>query len=220
MKKTLLAAMMASVLVLTACGAQQTAAPAESKTADTAAEKEDTAEENAAAEDNTAEDTDKEENAEETASESKNAGEAASEDAAGSEADTYVFAYNGVEMSVNQEAAAVLDALGEPLSYFEAASCAFEGLDKMYTYSSFEVDTYPEGDTDYISCIYFLDDMVETPEGISLYMSKADMEEAYGTEYEEVSGAYVYSKGNGQLSFIIDNDEIVAIEYKTKVDYD
>ena len=133
---------------------------------------------------------------------------------------TYVFEYDGIQMAVNMEAAPVLEALGEPVSYFEAASCAFEGLDKMYTYSSFEVDTYPEGDVDYISCIYFLDDLVETPEGICLYMTQADMEEAYGTEYTEVNGAFVYSKGNGELSFIIENDEIVAIEYKTKVDYD
>ena len=50
--------------------------------------------------------------------------------------------------------------------------------------------------------------------------TQADMEAAYGTDYEEVNGAFVYTKGNGQLSFIIENDEIVVIEYKTKVDYD
>ena len=222
MKKTLLAAMMAAVLVLAGCGAQETSAPA----ADTAASGE-VAEEKAeevveeAAEETSevteeaaAEESAEDAAAEENADTSENAGNAANA------ADTFVFEYEGIQMYVNQEATEVLDALGEPVSYFEAASCAFEGLDKMYTYSSFELDTYPEGDTDYISCIYFLDDMVETPEGISLYMTQADMEAAYGTDYEEANGAYVYTKGNGQLSFIIENDEIVVIEYKTKVDYD
>lgn len=134
-------------------------------------------------------------------------------------ADSFVFEYEGTEISVNQEMAGVLEALGEPNSYFEAASCAFEGLDKMYTYSSFEIDTYPEGDKDYISCIYFKDDMVQTQEGVSLFMTQADMESAYGTDYEMDNGAFVYTKGNGQLSFIIENDEIVSIEYKTMVDY-
>ena len=216
MKKTLVAAVMAAVLVLAGCGAQETAAPTqdaannvqeEAQKTEDAAENEETAE--------AVETVDAEEVAEKAddASDNANAGSPAG-------ADTFVFEYEGTQMQVNQEAAEVLDALGEPVSYFEAASCAFEGLDKMYTYSSFEVDTYPEGDTDYISCIYFLDDMVETSEGICLYMTQADMEAAYGTDYTEANGAYVYSKGNGDLSFIIENDEIVAIEYKTKVDYD
>lgn len=217
MKKTLVAAMMAAVMVLAGCGAQETSAPAADNTADTTVAEDSAAEDTA--DDKAAEtETTVEENAEETANADENAGETA--DGAAGDADTFIFEYEGVQMAVNQEAADVLEVLGEPVSYFEAASCAFEGLDKMYTYSSFEVDTYPEGDTDYISCIYFLDDMVETQEGVCLYMTQADMEEAYGTDYEEVSGAFVYSKGNGQLSFIIENDEIVAIEYKTKVDYD
>lgn len=210
MKKMLLAAMMAAMMVLAACGtAAETTAPAQSavveeKTEEKAAEvvEETVAEENASAEENAGNDAE------------------VSGEAAATEADSFIFEYEGIQMAVNMEAAPVLEALGEPISYFEAASCAFEGLDKMYTYSSFEVDTYPEGDVDYISCIYFLDDLVETPEGICLYMTQADMEEAYGTEYTEVNGAFVYSKGNGELSFIIENDEIVAIEYKTKVDYD
>jgi len=223
MKKMLLAALMAATMVLAACGsAAETTAPAQDTAVEEKAEEkaeeavEETAE--AAEEEAVAEENDAENNADnnENAGNDANAGG----EAAAAQADTYVFEYDGIQMAVNMEAAPVLEALGEPVSYFEAASCAFEGLDKMYTYSSFEVDTYPEGDVDYISCIYFLDDLVETPEGICLYMTQADMEEAYGTEYTEVNGAFVYSKGNGELSFIIENDEIVAIEYKTKVDYD
>ena len=221
MKKTLLAAMMAAVLVLAGCGgAQETSAPAADTTAaESTAAAEEAAETETAAEENEAA-TENETAAEETVeSEVAETQENAGKDASGA-SDTFVFEYDGIQMAVNQEASSVLEALGEPASYFEAASCAFEGLDKMYTYSSFEVDTYPEGDVDYISCIYFLDDLVETQEGICLYMTQADMEEAYGTDYEELNGAFVYTKGNGQLSFIIENDEIVAIEYKTMVDYD
>ena len=42
----------------------------------------------------------------------------------------YVFEYNGVKIGMDMEAAPIIAALGEPSSYFEAPSCAFEGLDK------------------------------------------------------------------------------------------
>ncbi len=122
---------------------------------------------------------------------------------------SYIFTYEGVDVSVNEDISAVLAKLGEPVSYYEAASCAFEGLDKIYTYSSFQIDTYPIDGVDMLASIYFLDDLVETPEGLSLYMTKDDMIAAYG-EPTEV---------NGTLRFIIDDGEIISIEYRTKVEY-
>lgn len=132
---------------------------------------------------------------------------------------SYIFTYEGVDVSVNEDISAVLAKLGDPVSYYEAASCAFEGLDKIYTYASFQIDTYPIDGVDMLASIYFLDDLVETPEGVCLYMTKADMIEAYG-EPTSVNGTeYVYEKGNGTLRFIIDGDEIISIEYRTKVEY-
>ena len=69
----------------------------------------------------------------------------------------FVFTYNGVDVRVDAAAADIVDKLGT-YSYFEAPSCAFNGLDKIYTYTSFEIDTYPVGDADYISAIVFKDD--------------------------------------------------------------
>lgn len=132
----------------------------------------------------------------------------------------FVFPYKGMDISMNQDMSEVLEVLGEPNSYFEAASCAFEGLDKMYTYSSFEIDSYPDGEIERVSAIYFKDDLVTTAEGICLYMTKADMEAAYGTEYEVMDASCTYTKGDSTLTFILnDNDEIVSIEYQTSVDY-
>lgn len=122
-----------------------------------------------------------------------------------------------VKIVTDIEVSDILEALGEPLSYFEAASCAFEGLDKMYTYDHFEIDTYPDGDKDYISSIILLDDMITTPEGVYVGMTKGDMEAAYGTEYEVIAGTYVYTQGNTHLSFVMKNDEIVSITYTSSV---
>lgn len=129
----------------------------------------------------------------------------------------YVFAYQGTEVVIDALAEPVLTELGEAQSYFEAASCAFDGLDKMYTYGSVEIDTYPSEEGDRISAILFKDDMVQTKEGISLFMTKADMTAAYGEDYTEENGMLVYSKDGMKLRFILENEEITSIEYVTTV---
>ena len=80
----------------------------------------------------------------------------------------YVFTVGGITVEMDADAAPIVEGLGEPVSYFEAASCAFEGLDKMYTYNGFELDTYPKGEKDYVSTVILKDDTVLTPEGIGL----------------------------------------------------
>ncbi len=145
--------------------------------------------------------------------ESKDAGTSKEEAVKG-----YVFVYQNVTISIDAKAEAVIAALGEPVSYFEAASCAFEGLDKMYTYNSVEIDTYPdEKGVDRISNIILKDDMVETPEGVSLFETKADMVAAYGENYKDENGLLVYEKDGMKLGFILDGDEIISIEYMSTV---
>ncbi|MBE5867931.1 MAG: hypothetical protein E7293_03100 [Lachnospiraceae bacterium] len=141
------------------------------------------------------------------------AGSSASEESKG-----YVFEYEGVSISVDALAEPIIKELGEPVSYYEAASCAFEGMDKMYTYNSVEIDTYPdEKGKDRISGIIFKDDMVETPEGVSLFETKDDMIKAYGEDFTDENGTLVYEKDGMKLCFILDGDEIVSIEYMTTV---
>ena len=45
------------------------------------------------------------------------------------EASAFVFTSNGVEVKMNAEADPIVEALGEPVSTFEAPSCAFQGTD-------------------------------------------------------------------------------------------
>ncbi len=129
----------------------------------------------------------------------------------------YVFEYNGVKIAMDMEAAPIIAALGEPASYFEAPSCAFEGLDKNYNYGSFEIDTYEQNGKDYISCVFFRDDLIETPEGVALFETKADMTAAYGEGYKEEYGMLVYEKDGMKLKFILNGEEISSIEYASGV---
>ena len=124
-------------------------------------------------------------------------------------------AEDGMDMAMDMEMEDVLAKLGEPVSYFEAASCAFQGLDKVYTYNHYEIDTYPDGDDDRISSIILKDDLIATPEGLSIGMTKSDMENAYGTGYETNGNMCVYTKDGMHLSILVENDAVTSIQYNS-----
>ncbi len=126
-------------------------------------------------------------------------------------ADAFTFLSGDFAVSIDQDMADVLAALGEPQSYFEAASCAFEGLDKTYTYPGFSITTRPEGDKDYVNSILLTDDSVTTPEGVYIGSTRADVTAAYGDGDGEA--ALSYTKGNTALTFILDGDTVLSIEY-------
>lgn len=125
----------------------------------------------------------------------------------------FPFIYNGVTIYMNANAKPIIEALGDPIEYFEAPSCAFQGLDKIYYYNGFELSTYPIDGEDYVSSINFLDDTISTVEGVYLGADIEDMLEAYGEDYKEEMGLYNYSLENSNLSFIVEDDIITAITY-------
>lgn len=130
----------------------------------------------------------------------------------------FKFESNGVSIYMNTDSAPVVEALGEPLEYFEAESCAFKGLDKFYTYNGFELSTYPLDGVDYISSVNFMDDSISTTEGIYLGSTVEDMTAAYGSGYTEEAGSYTYTKDDSQLTFITKDGEIIAITYLAVVE--
>ena len=128
----------------------------------------------------------------------------------------FLFAVKGLTIQMGEAAAPVVGALGEPVNYFEAPSCAFDGIDRIYCYSGFELFTYPVDGEDFISSINLTDDSVATREGVYLGMSLRNMIDAYGEEYEQDFGQYTYTLDDSTLSFLIEDDTIVVITYKYK----
>lgn len=129
--------------------------------------------------------------------------------------DRYVFqvsSADGYTVAINDDMADVLTALGEPQSYFEAASCAFEGLDKTYTYAGFSITTRPEGEKDFVNSILLTDDSVTTPEGIYIGSSAEDVTAAYG-EGGGMETVLSYTKGDTAMNFILENGKVISIEY-------
>lgn len=127
----------------------------------------------------------------------------------------YAFVSNGVTVEIDADAAPVIAALGEPVSYFESASCAFEGIDKVYSYDGFEIDTYPSEDgRDLISAVILNSEEVKTAENVRIGDSRDAMIAAYG-ETEESSP--MYYKDSMKMLFIVRDDVIVSIQYLSTV---
>lgn len=126
---------------------------------------------------------------------------------------SYVFKLKGVDVQINAEMAPIYDKLGKEDSYFESNSCAFQGLDKVYTYRSVVIQTYPMDEVDYVYSVELKDDTVETLEGIYIGTSKANVENAYGTPDDQTDTAYIYKKGESQLQIMFDGDVVSSIVY-------
>lgn len=128
----------------------------------------------------------------------------------------FPFVYDGMTIQTGSKAAPVTDALDasdKRLNYFEAPSCAFEGVDKIFYYTGFEIYTYPVDGVDYISSISLVDDSVSTKKGIYLGVGLDKIVEAYGNDYVQELGQYTYTQGKYSLSFLIEEDVVVAITY-------
>lgn len=113
---------------------------------------------------------------------------------------------------MNADASKVVEELGDPDDYFESESCAFEGLDKVYTYPGFHLNTYPVEDKDYVLSVDFMDDTVETDEGISIGSTKDEVTEAYGEPAKETSSSLVYEKGDTEMTIGLDGDSVSSLE--------
>jgi hypothetical protein len=127
----------------------------------------------------------------------------------------YFFTLRDVKIEMQADVTPIIKALGEPGFYFEAESCASQGLDKIYTYGGIEIHTYENNDKDYVASILFIDDTVETDEGIALFETLEDVVKAYGDDYFKYLGLYTYQGIDSKLSFLIENEEIISIEYVT-----
>jgi len=125
----------------------------------------------------------------------------------------YEFVYGETRIVLTEDASAALTALGKANSVFEQDSCAYQGKDRVYSYSDFELSTYSSGKKERIATVYFLNDKVQTEEGIKIGAGYDDMVKAYGRSYTEENEVYRYIKQGTELSFYMKNGKIDAIEY-------
>ena len=123
----------------------------------------------------------------------------------------YYFEVKGVKVEMKADAETVLKALGSYKSSYEAPSCAFDGMDKIYSYGGYDILTYTADGKDFISGVVLRDDTVETPEGIAIGSKLEDVRKKYNAK-EEGSSINVYSE-NCRLLIIFDNGVVSSIQY-------
>jgi len=126
----------------------------------------------------------------------------------------FSFKVRDFVVEMDQDINDVLAALGEPLGIFEAPSCAFDGIDRIFSYPGVQIHTYPVGDSDYVHTIMFLDDSHRTAEGaIRLGSAIQSVFDAYGEDYSYDSGMYTFTRGLTTLEFFVENDMVMGITY-------
>ncbi len=138
--------------------------------------------------------------------------EAGTEAAAETTAAGYTVTLRDVTIEMAAEADPIVAELGDDYSYFESESCAFEGLDKVYSYPGFKLNTYPDGEVDYVLSVVFMDDTVETGEGICIGSARDDVIEAYGEPDSDTGAALIYEKEATTLTIGISSDSVSSIE--------
>ena len=139
---------------------------------------------------------------------------AACQDTSTPQAPTYAFTTNGgIEIAIDADAAPILSALGEWREYAESASCAFEGLDKVYTYAGFEIQTYPMGEKDFVYAIVLYDDTVTTDKGIHIGSIAAEVITAHGAPAKETATAITYNGEGMTLQFLLRDGTVTSIQY-------
>lgn len=131
-----------------------------------------------------------------------------------SQEENFSFTYNGIKITLGAEAAPIIDALGEPRSYTEEPSCAFDGMDKTYYYGSFYLSTYPMDGKDYIYNFWFADDGVATDEGIRIGSSQSQVEDAYGEECFNGTNSFVLTKGQSRLVVLVEEETVSSVRYE------
>ena len=133
----------------------------------------------------------------------------------GKKNDPYVFKTGKVTIAVDADLAPIVEALGEPINYAEAPSCAHTGTSKYYTYAGIDIESYPDGKKDRVYIVALIDDSVATAEGIRVGDTRDELLEVYGEPMSSSEKTYVYEAEGMYLKFIMTSNgkQISQIQY-------
>ena len=121
--------------------------------------------------------------------------------------------YNGFTIQMDQNITEVLAALGEPLGIFEAPSCAFDGIDRIFRFPGMQIHTYPLGEEDFVHTISIRDDSILLDGDLYLGNSWEDFSAMYGDGYVQDVDMFTYTKQSTTLSFLVEEGNVTAITY-------
>ena len=109
-------------------------------------------------------------------------------------------------------------ALGSPISVEEAPSCHYEGMDTVYRYDGFSIQTYRQDDADRVAVITIESDAYPTAKGIKVGDDLGTVMDAYSDPTESTNYYFVYDLTDKvTLTFELDGDKVAVILYEEKV---
>lgn len=130
---------------------------------------------------------------------------------------------NGHPYQCDDNIQTVIAGLGSGYSYSEALSCAYDGLDKTYSYDLAEFYTNPLPEGDLVSEIYTENPAVTTSKDISVGAAREEILAAHGADCEDTGNLLIYrvpgakgEAGRGSLCFEMENDRAIAIFVTTE----
>lgn len=133
-----------------------------------------------------------------------------------SQKDLYL-SIDGKSYTCDVDISDIVSAFGENYEYSEGMSCAYDGMDKVFTYPELDVYTRPDGDRDIVIELCAYGANTASSAGIKPGASADDVRAAYGEPTSETSRLMSYeiapasadSEG-ASLYFKLDSDKAVV----------
>lgn len=132
-----------------------------------------------------------------------------------STSDAFGFNNGSVALTPGDKFDADAEGMPETTAYVEAASCYYDGLDKVFSYDGYEVTTYPKEDGDYIQDINISSDSIKTDKNVGVGSTLEELEKAYGSDYTLSGKMYQYYQDDNSkyMYFFILNDVVQYYGY-------
>ena len=106
-------------------------------------------------------------------------------------------------------------ALGEPAAVSEAPSCHYEGMDTVYAYDGYSLQTYRKNNADILCVVTIEDAAYPTAKGVKVGDTLEAVRTAYGEPTESTNYYWVYNLTDTvTLTFELDGDTVAIILYE------
>jgi len=117
----------------------------------------------------------------------------------------FTLDYRDFTLYMDQNMEDVIAGMGEPLEVFEAPSCAFDGIDRIFRYPDFQIHTYPLNDEDFVHTISIKTDNITIYGGIYIGSSFDDVIAVYGENFEQDFSMFTFTRDRTTLAFYVED---------------
>lgn len=129
----------------------------------------------------------------------------------------YAFASHGTRIRPTKPAEELGDFLAQATRMEAIQHASFGTAGKRYVFADCTIDTVFFNEVEFIERIIVTDPAVQTPEGISVGMTRADVIRRLGDQYSEEDETIIYEDASVQFVLeFAENDDLATISYVGK----